>query len=244
MGRFDGKKVLVTGGTRGIGRACVEGFLAEGARVAFCGTTPDAVGNAARELGQNAKGLACDVSDPGAVSRMVGEAAAWLGGLDALVCNAGVSGDGLLPRMKDRDWDAVLRTNLNGVFFCCRAASEIMIRQRSGRIVNVSSVLGLHGQGGMSSYCASKGGVIAFTKSIAQELARRNITANVVAPGLTRTDMTAPMSEENIRLLESRIPLGRAALPGEIAKAVLFLASDDASFITGEVLCVDGGLAM
>ena len=244
MGRFDGKKVLVTGGTRGIGHACVEGFLAEGARVAFCGRNPDAVREAAESLGASAKGWVCNVADPEEVGRMTGEAADWLGGLDALVCNAGVSGDGLLPRMKDAHWDAVLRTNLDGVFFCCRAASEIMIRQRSGRIVTVSSVLGLHGQGGMSSYCASKGGIIAFTKSIAQELARRNITANVVAPGFTRTDMTAPMPEENTRLLEGRIPLGRAALPEEIARAVLFLASDDASYITGTVLCVDGGLTM
>lgn len=244
MNRFEDKKVLVTGGTRGIGRACVEAFLAEGARVAFCGRDPEAVRRAAGELGDRALGLACDVGDAAAVEEMVGKAEAWLDGLDALVCNAGVSRFDFLVRMKDADWDAVQQINLNGVFYCCRAAAKGMIKRRGGRIVTVSSIMGLHGGSGMTNYSASKGGVIGFTKAMAQELARRNITANVVAPGYTETDMTSTMTPETVRTLMERIPLGRSAQPAEIAKAVLFLASDDAAYITGEVLCVDGGLTM
>lgn len=244
MNRFEDKKVLVTGGTRGIGRACVEAFLAEDARVAFCGRDPERVRQAAGELGDRALGLVCDVGEVEAVDRMIGEAEDWLDGLDVLVCNAGVSRFDFLVRMKDADWDAVMQSNLNSVFYCCRAASKGMIKRRAGRIVTVSSIMGLHGGSGMTNYSASKGGIIGFTKAMAQELARRNITANVVAPGYTETDMTSTMTPETVKTLMERIPLGRSAQPAEIAKAVLFLASDDASYITGEVLCVDGGLTM
>ncbi len=244
MNRFEDKKVLVTGGTRGIGRACVEAFLAEGARVVFCGRDPERVRQTAGELGERALGLACDVGDAAAVEEMVGKAEAWLDGLDVLVCNSGIARFDFLVRMKDADWDAVQQVNLNGVFYCCRAVSKGMIKRRGGRIVTISSIMGLHGGSGMTNYSASKGGIIGFTKAMAQELARRNITANVVAPGYTETDMTSTMTPETVKTLMERIPLGRSAQPAEIAKAVLFLASDDASYITGEVLCVDGGLTM
>ncbi|MBW7864477.1 MAG: beta-ketoacyl-ACP reductase [Candidatus Hydrogenedentes bacterium] len=244
MNRFEDKKVLVTGGTRGIGRACVEAFLAEGARVVFCGRDLERVRQTAGELGERALGLACDVGDAAAVEEMAGEAEEWLGGLDVLVCNSGIARFDFLVRMKDADWDAVQQVNLNGVFYCCRAVSKGMIKRRGGRIVTVSSIMGLHGGSGMTNYSAAKGGIIGFTKAMAQELARRNITANVVAPGYTETDMTSTMTPETVKTLMERIPLGRSAQPAEIAKAVLFLASDDASYITGEVLCVDGGLTM
>ncbi len=242
--RFESKVVLITGGTRGIGRACAERFAREGARVVLCGRDAAVAARVAREIGANTEGLACDVTDASAVEALVAAVEAKYGAIDVLVNNAGVEKNGLLVRMKDADWDAVMRTNMNGTFHFCRAAARGMLRKRSGRIVNVSSVLGLRGQGGQTHYCASKAAIIGFSKAYAKEVASRNITVNVVAPGYTVTEMTAPIPDNLREELLKAIPLHRGAQPEEIASAVAFLASDDAAYITGAVLCVDGGFAM
>lgn len=243
-GRFEGKIALITGGTRGIGRACARRLLDERARVAICGRTSEAVHAATAELGGGVLGIACDVTDQEAVKAAVERVEREMGGLDVLINNAGITKPDLVARMKDANWSDVMRTNLDGVFHFCRAAAKGMILRRRGRIVNVSSVLGLHGQSALANYCASKGGVIGFSKAFAQEVAARNITVNVLAPGYTVTDMTAGMPEKMEQALMERIPLGRPAQPEEIAAAAAFLASDDASYLTGAVLCVDGGLYM
>ena len=242
--RFENKIVLVTGGTRGIGRACAERFAREGANVVLCGRDAAVAARVAEEIGPNVQGLACDVTDAAAVDALVSAVEATYGAIDVLVNNAGVEKNGLLVRMKDADWDAVMRTNMNGTFHFCRAAARGMLRERSGRIVNVSSVLGLRGQGGQTHYCASKAAVIGFSKAYAKEVASRNITVNVVAPGYTVTDMTASIPDAMLEELLKAIPLHRGAQPEEVAAAVAFLASDDAAYITGTVLCVDGGFAM
>lgn len=244
MMRFENKVVLVTGGTRGIGRACAVRFAGEGARVVLCGRDAVAANRVAEEIGTNAEGLACDVADSAAVDALVAAVEAKHGMIDVLVNSAGISKEGLLVRMRDADWDNVMRTNMTGIFHFCRAAARGMIRKRSGRIINISSVLGLHGQGGQTHYCASKAAIIGFSKAFAKEVAGRNITVNVVAPGYTLTDMTAPLPDAMREDLLKTIPLRRGAQPEEIAAAVAFLASDDAAYITGAVLCVDGGLAM
>lgn len=242
--RFESKIVLVTGGTRGIGRACAELFSREGARVVLCSRDAAVAARVAEEIGPNAEGLACDVTDSAAVDALVAGVEAKYGVIDILVNNAGVERNGLLVRMKDADWDTVMHTNMNGTFHFCRAAARGMLRKRSGRIVNISSVLGLRGQGGQTHYCASKAAIIGFSKAYAKEVASRNITVNVVAPGYTVTDMTAAIPDAMREELLEAIPLRRGAQPEEIAAAVAFLASDDAAYITGAVLCVDGGLAM
>jgi len=198
----------------------------------------------AEEIGRGAAGFACDVTDAASVGALVASVEAEHGAIDVLVNNAGIEKSGLLVRMKDSDWEAVLRTNLTGTFHFCRAAARCMLRKRSGRIVNISSVLGLRGEGGQTHYCASKAAVIGFSKAYAKEVASRNITVNVVAPGYTVTDMTASIPDAARADLLKAIPLGRGAQAGEIASAVAFLASDEASYITGAVLCVDGGFAM
>ncbi len=242
--RFKNKVVLVTGGTRGIGRACAERFAREGAHVVLCGRDAATAIRVAEEIGPNTEGIACDVTDAAAVNALVAAVEAKHGTIDVLVNNAGIEKSGLLVRMKDADWDAVMRTNMTGTFHFCRAAARGMLRKKSGRIVNISSVLGLRGQGGQTHYCASKAAIIGFSKAYAKEVASRNITVNVVAPGYTVTDMTASISGATRDELIGTIPLQRAAQPEEIAAAVAFLASDDAAYITGTVLCVDGGLAM
>ncbi len=248
MTSIPGPIVLVTGGTRGIGRACVEAFAASGAKVALCGRSADAAEGVAREIaertGATVRGYAADMGNSDSVDALVKSVSEDLGPITVLVNNAGITRDGLLMRMKNDDWDEVLRTNLNGVFYCCRAVSRGMIKQRYGRIVNISSIVGLHGQGGQSNYAAAKAGIIGFTKALAQELAARNITANVVAPGYIKTDMTANLGEDVRAKLLDRIPAGREGNPGDVAEAVRFLASPQASYITGHVLCVDGGLGM
>ena len=242
--RFDNRVALVTGGTRGIGRACAERLAGEGARVILCGRDDVAAAQAAREIGANVQGIGCDVADADAVNAMVSSIETQHGSLDVVVNNAGIAREGLLARMKDADWDAVMETNVKGVFHLCRAAARGMLRRRYGRIVNVSSILGLRGQGGQTNYCASKAAIIGFTKAYAREIAARGITVNVVAPGYTLTDMTAPIPEKMREELLRSIPMRRAAEPAEIAAAVAFLASDEAAYITGSVLVVDGGLGM
>lgn len=244
MPRFDGKIVLITGGTRGIGRACAERFSAEGGRVALCGRDAGTAAGIAAEIGGDTRGYGCDVTDAAAVDSMIQQIGKDLGDIAILVNNAGITRDGLLMRMKDADWDAVLATSLNAAFYTCRAAARGMLKQRYGRIVNVSSVLGLRGQGGQANYCAAKAALFGFTKAYAQEVASRNITVNAVAPGLTETDMTAGMDPSLWKMAIERIPLQRAATPQDIANAVAFLASDEAAYITGAILQVDGGLGM
>jgi 3-oxoacyl-[acyl-carrier protein] reductase len=216
--------------------------------VALCGRTAAGAEAAAHELAQETGGqvigYGTDVADPDAVDAMVKTLGEALGPIGILVNNAGITRDGLLMRMKEDDWTSVLTTNLTGAFHCCRAASRAMVKQRYGRIINVSSVIGLHGQAGQSNYAAAKAGLIGFSKSLAQELASRNVTVNVVAPGYVETDMTASLSEETRKAVLERIPLGRPGTVNEIAATVAFLASDAAAYITGAVLQVDGGLGM
>lgn len=248
MGEFDGQIVLVTGGTRGIGRACAETFARRGASVAICGrnadTASEAAATLATETGGTVRGYGCDIANREAVDELIASADADLGAISVLVNNAGLTQDGLLLRMKDEHWDTVIQANLSGAFYTCRAVCRGMMKARYGRIVNLSSIVGLRGQGGQTNYAAAKAGVVGLTKSIAQELAPRNITANVVAPGYIETDMTSGFDEKTREALLAQIPAGRSGTPQEIADAVAFLASPSSGYITGHVLCVDGGLGM
>jgi 3-oxoacyl-[acyl-carrier protein] reductase len=236
---LDGKRALVTGASRGIGRAIAEELARAGAEVVV-GYRSGA--DEARELAESIGGSAvqADVSSPEDAKRLVDEA----GDLDVLVNNAGVTRDGVLARMSDDDWRTVIDTNLSSVFYTCRAVTRPMMKRRGGAIVNVSSVVGVHGNFGQANYAASKAGIIGFTKSLARELGSRGVRANVVAPGYVKTQLTDVLPEEATAAMIQNTPLGRVAEPGEIAGAVRFLASDEASFITGEVLLVDGGLGM
>ena len=237
---------LVTGASRGIGRAIALRLAEDGANVAviYAGSADkaEAVVNEITALGVNAKAYRCNVADSAAVNETVKAVTNDLGKIDILVNNAGITRDGLMLRMKDEDFDAVLDTNLKGAFNMIRACYSGFIRKKSGRIINISSVSGIMGNAGQANYSASKAGVIGLTKSVARELASRGITCNAVAPGFIQTDMTENLGDNN-PLLNS-IPLGRMGKPEDIAAAVAFLASDSAAYITGEVLKVDGGLAI
>jgi 3-oxoacyl-[acyl-carrier protein] reductase len=230
---------LVTGGSRGIGRAIVLELAKAGAEVIACYHSGDDEAEAvAKEAG--ARAVQADVSDPDAARKLVEEA----GDLDILVNNAGLTRDGLLARMPDADWRAVIETNLSSVFYTCRAAVRGMMKKRAGSIVNISSIVGSHGNFGQSNYGASKAGIIGFTKSLARELGSRNVRANVVAPGYVNTRLTGVLPEEARGAMLANTPLGRLGEPEDVAGAVRFLCSDEAAFITGEVLLVDGGLGM
>ena len=196
------------------------------------------------EKGVKALAIQCDVSDEKAVAAMMKTVKKELGRVDILVNNAGITRDGLLMIMKEEDWQAVLDTNLNGAFHCTKAAARLMMKQRCGSIINITSVVGETGNAGQANYAAAKAGLIGFTKSVAKELASRNVRCNAIAPGCIATDMTAVLGDEAVANMVKNIPLGRVAQPEEVAKAVLFLASDDASYITGQVLNVDGGMVM
>lgn len=243
-----GKTAIVTGGSRGIGRAIALCLAEEGAKVAviYAGNTAAAEETlqAITEKGGQAISIQCDVANEDAVNAMVKQVKEQFGSVDILVNNAGITRDGLLMRMKTADWQAVLDTNLTGTFFCTKAVTKIMMKQRSGAIVNLTSVVGLTGNAGQANYAAAKSGIIGFTKSVAKELASRGIRANAVAPGCIDTDMTAVLSDAVKEEMIKTIPLGRVAQPEEVAKAVLFLVSDCASYITGQVLNVDGGMVM
>lgn len=243
---LNGKTALVTGASRGIGRAIALRLAEDGANVAviYAGSADkaEAVVNEITALGVNAKAYRCNVADSAAVNETVKAVTNDLGKIDILVNNAGITRDGLMLRMKDEDFDAVLDTNLKGAFNMIRACYSGFIRKKSGRIINISSVSGIMGNAGQANYSASKAGVIGLTKSVARELASRGITCNAVAPGFIQTDMTENLGANN-PLLNS-IPLGRMGKPEDIAATVAFLASDSAAYITGEVLKVDGGLAI
>jgi 3-oxoacyl-[acyl-carrier protein] reductase len=245
---LDGKCALVTGASRGIGRAIAVKLASEGAKVAL-----NYAGNAAaaeevkKEIeaaGGQAITVQADVSDPASVEAMIQTVVDAFGQIDILVNNAGITRDGLLLRMKDEDFDAAINTNLKGIFYTTKLVSKLMMKKRFGRIVNMASVVGLTGNAGQTNYAAAKAGVIGFSKSAAKELAARGITVNMVAPGFIETDMTAVIPEKAKEAMMGGIPLGRAGKPEDVANAVLFLVSDQAAYITGQVLKVDGGMVM
>jgi 3-oxoacyl-[acyl-carrier protein] reductase len=247
MNQLENQIAVVTGAGRGIGRAIALKFAAEGADVVCVSRTAENAGKVAgeiRALGRKAWAQALDVSDPGTVAAAADRILAECGRVDILVNNAGVTRDGLLMRMADADWDAVLNTNLKGAFLVTRAFCRAMVKQRSGRIINISSVIGLIGNAGQCNYAASKAGLIGFTQSTARELASRGITVNALAPGFVETDMTAALNEEVRKELLKRIPLNCFGQPDDIANAALFLAGPAARYITGQVLTVDGGMVM
>jgi 3-oxoacyl-[acyl-carrier protein] reductase len=236
---LDGKLALVTGASRGIGRAIAEELARAGAAVVVgYRSGKDEAEELAAAIGGRA--IQADVSDAGEAKRLVDEA----GDVDVLVNNAGLTRDGLLARMSDDDWRTVIETNLSSVFYTCRAVTRPMMKKRGGSIINISSIVGVHGNWGQTNYGASKAGIIGFTKSLARELGSRNIRANIVAPGYVKTALTDVLPDEATAAMVQQTPLGRVADPEEIAGAVRFLASDQASFITGDVLLVDGGLGM
>ena len=236
---LDGKLALVTGASRGIGRAIAEELARAGASVVVgYRSGKDEAEELATAIGGRA--IRADVSNPDEAKRLVDEA----GDIDVLVNNAGLTRDGLLARMSDDDWRTVIETNLSSVFYTCRAVTRPMMKKRSGSIINISSIVGVHGNWGQTNYGASKAGIIGFTKSLARELGSRNIRANVVAPGYVKTALTEVLPDEATAAMVQQTPLGRVADPEEIAGAVRFLASAEASFITGDVLLVDGGLGM
>jgi 3-oxoacyl-[acyl-carrier protein] reductase len=246
--RFENQVAIVTGAGRGIGQAIALRLAKEGARVVCVSRTE---GNAQNIAGQinavradAAKAYAVDVADHVSVQKVGAQILNDFGRADILVNNAGVTRDALAMRMSLEDWDSVVNTNLRGAFSFAQAIVRSMIKQRSGRIINISSVIGLMGNAGQTNYAASKAGLIGLTKSLARELASRNITVNAVAPGFITTDMTAGLSDEIKNSIQSKIPLGKTGTPEDIANAVAFLASAEAGYITGQVLCVDGGIVM
>ena len=241
---LSGRTAVVTGSTRGIGRAIAETLAGAGARVAIVGRDQSRAQEVAAAISSEARGFACDVADTASVAAMITAVEEAFGAVDILVNNAGMTRDNILFRIKDDDWDAVLDANLRGAFAAIRAASRGMMKRRWGRIINIASVVGLVGNKGQANYAASKAGLIGLTKSVAKELASRNILANVVAPGFIETDMTAAMTDDAKKTLFTQIPLERLGTPSDIANIVAFLSSDASSYITGQVFVVDGGMVM
>jgi 3-oxoacyl-[acyl-carrier protein] reductase len=243
---FDNKIALITGASRGIGKAIALELSSHGAYVVvnyhLSVSAAEEVANNIVNSGGKCRLTRFDVSDFARVQGEIDKVAAELGGLHILVNNAGIAKDGLLLRMKENDWDEVLSVNLKGVFNCTKAASKIMVKQRYGRIINITSIVGEMGNVGQTNYSASKAGIIGLTKSTAKELGSRNITVNAISPGFIETDITQDLSQKIKDAYIEAIPLGRFGKPHEVAKAVMFLASDDASYITGEVIRVNGGL--
>ncbi len=244
MGTLSGRVALVTGASRGIGRAIALGLAASGATVIAAARADHAAGTAAdiAERGGTAEAARVDVTEAASVDRAVAGVLERHGRIDILVNNAGIARDQLMLRMKREDWDAVISTNLTSAFTCVQAVLKTMVKQRSGRIINITSVVGQAGNAGQANYAASKAGLIGFTKALALEVASRNITVNAVAPGLIDTDMTRAIATEAQEAWADRIPLKRLGTPEDVAAAVVFLASDEASYITGQVLAVNGGM--
>jgi 3-oxoacyl-[acyl-carrier protein] reductase len=247
MSQLTNQIAVVTGAGRGIGRAIALKFAAEGADVVCVSRTAEnseKVANEVRALGRKAWAHAVDVADANSVNPAVEKILAECARVDILVNNAGVTRDGLLMRMSDADWDVVLNTNLKGAFLVTKAFSRAMLKQRAGRVINVASVIGLMGNAGQCNYAASKGGLIAFTKSAAKEFAARGVTVNAIAPGFTETDMTAELKPEVKELVLKQIPLGSFGQAEDIANAALYLAATSGRYVTGQVLTVDGGMVM
>jgi 3-oxoacyl-[acyl-carrier protein] reductase len=246
MGQFDEKIAIVTGASRGIGRAIATELAARGAHVVAVarGSNAEGVAEEIRAAGGKAEAVGLDVTDGAALETLVSGVLATHGRVDVLVNNAGIARDQLMLRMKRAEWDEVIATNLTAAFTLTQAVLKPMIRQRAGRIVSISSVVGQVGNAGQANYAASKAGLIGFSKALAREVASRNVTVNVVAPGLIETDMTRAVAEGARETWASQIPLGRLGSPRDVASAVCFLASDEASYITGQVLAVNGGMSM
>ncbi|CAI9386273.1 3-oxoacyl-[acyl-carrier-protein] reductase [Niallia sp. Sow4_A1] len=246
--KLAGKVAVVTGASRGIGRSIAIELAKQGADIVvnYAGSV-DRANEVVKEieaLGRKAISIQCDVSDGDSVNAMMKEALEAFGSIDILVNNAGITRDNLLMRMKDSEWDDVINTNLKGVFLCTKAVTRPMMKQRKGRIINITSIVGVTGNPGQANYVAAKAGVIGFTKTTAKELAQRNITVNAVAPGFITTDMTDKLTEEVKNSMLTQIPLGQFGRPEDIANAVVFLASEDSSYITGQTLHIDGGMYM
>jgi 3-oxoacyl-[acyl-carrier protein] reductase len=248
MAEFENKVAIVTGAARGIGRAIAARLGRGGAALALCDVLADEVeataGELAQELGVTARGFVVDVADSEAVNGFVSRVADEFGSLDVLVNNAGIARDKPLFRMSDEDFELVMRVNLYGAFYFCRAAGRVMAKQRSGKIVNISSVIGVMGNPGQANYAASKAGIIALTKTVAKELAGRGVNANAVAPGFIETEMTATLAPEIREEYKKLIPAGRYGTPEDVADVVAFLASEASSYLTGHLLYVDGGMMM
>lgn len=248
MKPLQGQVAIVTGSSRGIGRAIALELARQGCKVAVNYRSEAAAANEVVEAivreGGQARAIQADVAVASEAQKLVDDTVAAYGTVDILVNNAGIARDMLLLRMGEGDWDAVLDTNLKGAFLCVKAAQRLFLKKRSGRIINMGSVVGLNGNVGQANYAAAKAGLVGLTKSLAKEFGPRNITVNLVAPGFIQTDMTAKLGEELIAATLARTPLGRLGQPEDVARAVAFLASAAAAYITGQVLCVDGGLAM
>ncbi|UJF25787.1 3-oxoacyl-[acyl-carrier-protein] reductase [Planococcus sp. 107-1] len=248
MSKLAGKTAIITGASRGIGAEIARKFSEAGAKVVvnYSGSQEkaEAVVAEIQEKGGEAIAVKANVSDSDAVKSMIDETMKAFGSIDILVNNAGITRDNLMMRMKDDEWDDVINTNLKGVFICTKGVTRQMMKQQAGRIINIASIVGVMGNAGQANYVAAKAGVIGLTKTTARELASRNITANAVAPGFITTDMTDALGDDIQKAMLSQIPLGRFGKPEEVAKAALFLASDDSSYMTGQTLHLDGGMVM
>ncbi len=244
MFNLTGKTALITGASGGIGAAIAKSLHAAGATIAISGTRQAVLEELKSQIGDNVHVLPCNLSNADEVEKLVPGAEAAMGALDILVNNAGITKDGLAMRMKDEDWQSVIDVNLTSNFRLCRAAMRGMMKKRWGRIINITSIVGITGNPGQVNYVASKAGIIGMTKSIAQELAARNVTANCVAPGFIATPMTDVLNDKQKEAILSRIPAGRMGGPADIAAAVIYLASDEAGYVTGQTLHVNGGMAM